>query len=82
MIGVLSKLVNKTYCSIPTLHERSKLVDQSSDKALVLNNYFHSCFSTLQPPLVGIIDRLEPANCPSNINKVDKNEESYGLNIN
>lgn len=61
------KLVKKTDCSIPTLHEGSKLVDQSSDKALVLNNYFHSCFSTSQPPLVGIIDRLEPGNCPSNI---------------
>lgn len=61
------KLVKKTDCSIPTLHERSKLVDQSIDKALVLNNYFHSCFSTSQPPLVGIIDRLEPGNCPSNI---------------
>ena len=35
------------------------LVDQNSDKAIVLNNYFHSCFSTSQPPLDELPDCLE-----------------------
>ena len=54
------KLINRTDCSIPTLHEGPKLVDQNGDKAIVLNNYFHSCFSTLQPPLDELSDCLDP----------------------
>ena len=49
------------------LYDGSKLVDQNSDKAIVLNNYFHSCFSTSQPPLDELLDRLEPADCPPDL---------------
>ena len=60
-------MVNKTDCSIPTLHDGSKLVDQNSDKAIDLNNYFHSCFSTSQPPPDEFLDCLELANCPPDL---------------
>ena len=61
------KSINKTDCSIPTLHDGSKLVDGNRDKAIVLNNYFYSCFSTSQPPLDRAPDPLEPATCPADI---------------
>ena len=45
----------------------ARLVDQNSDKAVVLNIYFHSFFSTLQLPLDELSDCLDPSCCPSNL---------------
>ena len=64
------RVLNRDYSSrIPTLSDGVKTADSSLDKAIILNNYFYTCFNHKIPPLQQLPDQtadyLSPSDCPS-----------------
>ena len=58
------KLFSKKETTIPALVSNGSKVENSKDKATLLNNIFHECFNKVIPPLTLQQSLLIPDNCP------------------
>lgn len=60
------KLVNKRSSTIPALKDGSFFITTDTEKAQLLNDFFHSCFNRSFERLSNP-DPLDPSNCPSDL---------------
>ena len=58
------KLLSKQTSSIPTLISNGSKVENSKEKATLLNCFFHDCFNKALPPLTPQSSPLCPGSCP------------------
>ena len=61
------KLLSKQESSIPTLINNGTPVEDNRGKAVLLNEFFHSCFNNHTPPLTPQPSLLAPCNCPQDL---------------